>query len=64
VLTALGAFAYGWERRLENPPYVTTIKGEEPPDIKLFKKAAMTKPLRQSSIPSKMKRKTTSNTRA
>jgi hypothetical protein len=38
LLAALCGFAYGWERRLENPPYVIAIKGEEPPEEKLLKK--------------------------
>jgi hypothetical protein len=38
VLVALCGFAYGWERRLENPPYVTTIKGKELPEVGLLKK--------------------------
>jgi len=40
VLAALCGFAYGWERRLENPPYVITIttKAEEPPEVRLLKK--------------------------
>jgi hypothetical protein len=38
VLVALGGFAYGWERRLENPPYVIATKAEESPEIRLLKK--------------------------
>ena len=38
MLAALCGFAYGWEQRLENPPFVITIKGEDPPELKLLRK--------------------------
>lgn len=38
VLVALCGFAYGWERRLDNPPYVITSKAEDPPGFRLLKK--------------------------
>jgi hypothetical protein len=38
VLAALCGFTYGWKQRSENPPFVITIKGEEPPELKLLRK--------------------------
>jgi tetratricopeptide (TPR) repeat protein len=38
VLAALCGFAYGWERRVENPPYVITTKVKEAPELRLLEK--------------------------
>jgi len=43
VLAALCGFAYGWHERSVNPPFVITRKTEEPPEVKLLRKAAMMK---------------------
>jgi len=38
ALAAVGGFLYGWEQRLENPPFVMTRKAEESPEIKLLRR--------------------------
>jgi hypothetical protein len=38
VLAAVCGFTYGWQERLENPPFVTVIKGKEPPEEKLMRR--------------------------
>jgi len=38
VLAAVCGFTYGWQERLENPPFDTVIKGKERPEEKLMRK--------------------------
>jgi hypothetical protein len=38
LLAAPCGFIYGWQRRIENPPFNITIKTEEPPEVKLLRK--------------------------
>jgi hypothetical protein len=38
VVAAVCGFTYGWQERLENPPFDTVIKGKEPPQEKLMRK--------------------------
>jgi len=38
LLAAPCGFIFGWQRRIENPPFNITIKTEEPPEVKLLRK--------------------------
>ena len=38
LLAAPCGFIYGWQRRIENPPFDITIKTEDPPEVKLLRR--------------------------
>jgi hypothetical protein len=38
LLAAPCGFIYGWQRRIENPPFNITIKTEVPPEVKLLRR--------------------------